>query len=124
MDQVLEMTVDPTIDATGSSLVGNVKTSYPELVEIFGEPVEVSGDGKVTAEWKIEFAINEDLTWANPMHPGDAHSPNKTVIATIYDWKTGDTPLGEYNWHIGGHNIEAAWFVQDMVDAHRGKEDA
>tara|TARA_S200000501_G_scaffold456_1_gene455 strand:- start:550 stop:924 length:375 start_codon:yes stop_codon:yes gene_type:complete len=124
MDQVLEMTVDPTIDATGSSLVGNVKTSYPELVEIFGEPVEVSGDGKVTAEWKIEFAINEDLTWANPMHPGDAHSPNKTVIATIYDWKTGDTPLGEYNWHIGGHNIEAAWFVQDMIDAHRGKEDA
>ena len=124
MDQVLEMTVDPTIDATGSSLVGNVKTSYPELVEIFGEPVEVSGDGKVTAEWRIEFAINEDLTWANPMHPGDAHSPNKTVIATIYDWKTGDTPLGEYNWHIGGHNIEAAWFVQDMVDAHRGKEDA
>ena len=121
MDQVLEMTVDPTIDATGSSLVGNVKTSYPELVEIFGEPVEVSGDGKVTAEWKIEFAINEDLTWANPMHPGDAHSPNKTVIATIYDWKTGDTPLGEYNWHIGGHNIEAAWFVQDMIDAHREK---
>ena len=115
------MKVDPAIDATGSSFMGNIKTSYAELVEVFGEPIaHNSADGKVTTEWKIEFGINDDLTWAKPMHPGDIHS-DRSVIATIYDWKTGETPLGEYNWHIGGHNIEAAWFVQDMIDAHREK---
>ena len=121
MSTELDMKVDPAIDATGSSFMGNVKTSYAELVEVFGEPIaHNSADGKVTAEWKIEFGINDDLTWAKPMHPGDIHS-DRSVIATIYDWKTGETPLGEYNWHIGGHNIEAAWFVQDMIDAHREK---
>ena len=121
MSTELDMKVDPAIDVTGSSFMGNVKTSYAELVEVFGEPIaHNSADGKVTAEWKIEFGINDDLTWAKPMHPGDIYS-DRSVIATIYDWKTGETPLGEYNWHIGGHNIEAAWFVQDMIDAHREK---
>ena len=94
MSTELDIKVDPAIDATGSSFMGKVKTSYAELVEVFGEPTtHNSADGKVTAEWKIEFGVNDDLTWAKPMHPGDIHS-DRSVIATIYDWKTGETPFG------------------------------
>ena len=69
--------------ANGTSLQGYCKTTYSTLVDKLGEPlVGFSGDGKSTCEWIIEF-------------------PDDTV-GTIYDWKTGETPKEEYNWHIGG----------------------
>jgi hypothetical protein len=71
--------------ADGTSLQGYVTAYYHELVEVFGEPTD-SGD-KVTAEWCLEF---EDGT-----------------VATIYDWKEYETPMGRYQWHIGGRNYDA-----------------
>jgi hypothetical protein len=59
-----------------------VQAYYHQLVEVFGEP-EGGGD-KTTAEWALEF---EDGT-----------------VATIYDWKEYETPMGLYHWHIGGLN--------------------
>jgi len=67
-------------DVNGTHLQGYVQAYYHQLVEVFGEP-EGGGD-KTTAEWALEF---EDGT-----------------VATIYDWKEYDTPLGLYSWHIGG----------------------
>jgi len=67
--------------ADGTSLQGYVTAYYHELVEVFGEPDLTNGD-KVTAEWCLEF---EDGT-----------------VATIYDWKEYETPMGSYRWHIGG----------------------
>jgi hypothetical protein len=64
----------------GTSLKGSVYTTYADLVETFGEP-EAGGD-KTTVEWALRF---EDGT-----------------VATIYDWKTYATPMGPYDWHIGG----------------------
>ena len=73
-----------------TSLRGTVRTTFAELVMVFGKPdcgpFDYSLD-KTTCEWHLEF---ED-----------------GVIATIYDWKMGDTPMFEYDWHIGGRSAEA-----------------
>jgi hypothetical protein len=66
----------------GTSLQGYVPATYEQLVERFGQP-EGGGD-KTTVEWMLQF---EDGT-----------------VATIYDWKEYETPMGMYHWHIGGKN--------------------
>jgi len=78
-----------------SALVGYVTTDFDTLVERFGEPLHESGDGKVTAEWIIKFADGK--------------------VATIYDWKTGETPLDTYEWHIGGKNSAVVKRVADLL---------
>jgi hypothetical protein len=69
-------------EANGTSLQGYVTAYYHELVEVFGEP-EGGGD-KTTVEWALKFADG--------------------TVATIYDWKEYETPMGQYRWHIGGKN--------------------
>jgi len=80
-------------NVNGTSLQGYVTAYYHELVELFGQPEGPSD--KVTAEWCLEF---EDGT-----------------VATIYDWKEYETPMGRYQWHIGGHSKEAVWAVMDAM---------
>jgi len=74
-------------------LQGYITATYAELVERFGEPE--SGGDKTTAEWALDF---EDGT-----------------VATIYDWKEYETPLGTYRWHIGGHSYEAVERVYEVM---------
>ena len=76
-------------EANGTSLQGYVTAYYHELVEVFGEP-EGGGD-KTTVEWALKFADG--------------------TVATIYDWKEYETPMGQYRWHIGGHNKRAVHAV-------------
>ena len=80
-------------DANMTSLQGYVPARYDQLVKVFGEPTD-SGD-KTTAEWALQF---EDGT-----------------VATIYDWKEYETPMGLYNWHIGGMSKKAVSRVQDAM---------
>jgi hypothetical protein len=77
-------------DGNGTCLQGYMEATYDQLVEVFGEP-EGGGD-KTTVEWCLAF---EDGT-----------------VATIYDWKEYQTPMGRYNWHIGGRNNLAVARVQ------------
>ena len=72
-------------DVHMTSLQGYVRAYYHELVEVFGEPD--GGGDKTTVEWCLEF---EDGT-----------------VATIYDWKEYETPMGRYRWHIGGKDLDA-----------------
>ena len=85
-----------TTDANrnGTSLKGYVTATYAELVATFGEP-EAGGD-KTTAEWALEF---EDGT-----------------VATIYDWKTYETPLDTYAWHIGGRDYMAVERIYEAMN--------
>ena len=81
----------------GTSLKGYVLTTYDNLVEIFGEPTFLgSEDGKTTAEWIIEF---ED-----------------GLVATIYDWKMGETPMDLYEWHVGGNSVEVVKRIEDLKE--------
>lgn len=75
----------------GTSLQGKMSAYYHQLVEVFGEPD--GGGDKTTVEWCLEF---EDGT-----------------IATIYDWKEYETPMGLHRWHIGGKNKSAVFAVMD-----------
>ena len=43
------------------------------------------------------------------------------TIATIYDYKTNQTPMFEYAWHIGGHDALAYTHVVDTIILHRDK---
>lgn len=81
-------------NANGTSLQGYVTAYYHELVAVFGEPDYLGGD-KTTVEWCLEF---DDGT-----------------IATIYDWKEYETPMGRYQWHVGGTSKSAVWAVQDSM---------
>ena len=91
---------DGTIDVNGTSFKGYVKTDYATLVEKFGEPTYAEGGDKTTAEWNIKFLTADEF--------GD----EDYIPATIYDWKRDYTPMGEYDWHIGGFNMYAV----DMVE--------
>tara|TARA_B100001758_G_C17977449_1_gene386370 strand:- start:29 stop:385 length:357 start_codon:yes stop_codon:yes gene_type:complete len=95
--------VDQTL--TGSSLQGYIKTTYADLVEKFGEPEKYDLD-KSTAEWCVEFCVD--------LGKGDY----KFVNATIYDWKTDATPMGEYDWHIGGFGFDAV----EVIDTYMNGE--
>jgi len=82
----------------GTSLRGYVLTTYDKLVATFGEPTYLgSYDEKTTCEWFIEF---EDGT-----------------VATIYDWKTGGTPMYPYEWHIGGKNNKVVRLIQALNES-------
>jgi len=84
-------------NVNGTCLQGYVTTTYSDLVAIFGEPTYRGGD-KTTAEWVVTFGRGKDK-----------------VVATIYDWKEYETPMGEYDWHVGGHSIKAVDLVYGLV---------
>ena len=87
----------------GTSGKGEIICSYPQLLALFGEPEE--GDGyKTQAEWTI----------ATP-----------AGIATIYDWKQGDSYHGEGNgisveqvteWSIGGGSKEVVEWIKKAIE--------
>jgi hypothetical protein len=84
-------------EANGTSLQGYVTAYYHELVEVFGEP-EGGGD-KTTVEWALKFADG--------------------TVATIYDWKEYETPMGQYRWHIGGKSKQAVHAVTSTFKDHQ-----
>ena len=97
------------VETSGTALMGTVKTDYATLVEKFGEPTYTNGD-KTTAEWCLEFECDAD----NGSLGEDGNV--EYVTATIYDWKTFDTPMGEYDWHIGGFSEEAVDAVMSAFE--------
>lgn len=92
------ITFKTTTNFSGTSLRGEVKTTYDQLVSVFGLPLYGPNDNgdKVTCEWCLEF---EDGT-----------------VATIYDWKTDSTPYDLYSWHIGGKNSKAVELVLQSLE--------
>lgn len=78
----------------GTSLQGYVSTTYDHLVSLFGQGIG-PGD-KTTAEWVLEF--------------------NDGSVATIYDWKEYSTPMGRYDWHVGGNSRLVVAMVQEALD--------
>ena len=97
-----------TIDdfVNGSHLLGHIRTTYDNLVEMFGEPNGGSCD-KVHNSWDIEF---ETYTKKGEV--------DEIVYCNLYDWKEVDDGMskrGEYEWHIGGINKEAVYLIYDLL---------
>jgi len=95
----------------GTSLQGYIRVRYTDLLATFGKP-GIGDEYKVQVEWRLEFTD---------------HTTDKTVVATIYDWKQGDTYLGEGNgtpvqditlWNVGGYSIDALYAVSEWLHMH------
>ena len=71
-------------DTSGSCLQGYIKTTYEELESVLGPPTYREEGEKISCEWVIKFDTG--------------------LIATIYDYKMGKTPMDVYDWHIGGYS--------------------
>ena len=85
--------------ANGTCYQGCINITYFELVDIFGEPDLIgSGDGKVHAEWIIEFEDGQ--------------------VATIYDWENESSPEFVNEWHIGGVGFLVVSEVKEIIKKH------
>jgi hypothetical protein len=96
----MKFTNGANINMTG--LKGEFPITFAELCEIFGRPDVGPNDrdmDKVTCEWKLKF---DDGT-----------------VASIYDYRVGYTPMGEYEWHIGGHDNIVVHRIVEMIHANR-----
>lgn len=80
----------------GTCYKGYVLTTYDILAKILGAPKEGSADGKTTCEWRIEFECG--------------------TVATIYDWKTSQTPKTLYKWHVGAKNHAALDYLEEILN--------
>ena len=83
----------PHTKINGTCFQGYVSTTYNDLVATFGEPHEINGD-KTTANWG--FLIDGK-------------------VVTIYDWKTGQTPMHLYDWHVGGYDATVVGLVNTAL---------
>jgi len=117
-DLVVFKRTDPS-KASGTSLAGEVTTSYKRLVELFGEPEDYSEDGyKVAFTWVVE--------------------DDEGRVATIYDWKAttlydGDgldpqelKKLDSWEWHIGtseGGYKPPSWIRNHLRDLGAPEEE-
>ena len=84
-------------EVNGTSLRGDIRTSYDEIVAVLGEPHYTDPDPY--AKWNCEWMImTEDGT---PF--------------TIYNWKTGGTPTEKTEWHIGGRDMNAVFAAYEVL---------
>ena len=93
------------VAVNGTSLIGTVRTTYADLVIAFGAPTYNIDDRneKVNTEWNIELYDTQ---------------ADEYIVASIYNWKTGYTPVASYDWHIGGYNDRAvAAVIEALNDA-------
>ena len=108
--KIINITNDASVNVNGTALQGYVRTTYADIVAAFGEPTygaDHSGDGKVSVEWTLEFVIK--------LQDAPGSFIEEVIVATIYDWKRSSTPMGEYDWHIGGFSTQVIECVYSLV---------
>ena len=98
------MNIKPTDNISGTHLVGYLTIKFSDLVECFGNPHYLGGEGdKVDAEWAFEI---------------------DNIIVTLYNWKNGKAFLGNEgqdienitDWNIGGKSKEAEYILDDYIN--------
>ena len=93
---------DTDIETMGTSLQGVVRTTYRDLVEIFGKDTCID-TYKTDAEWELIFSDNQ--------------------VATIYNYKDGRNYLGEdgldkkdiIDWHVGGKSKDVYYRIEEIL---------
>ena len=96
---------DDLINADGTCLQGIIKVEYSTLVDMFGEPQEMSGPCKTDWEWTVEF--------------------DDGSVATIYNWKNGPNYCGDaglyrheviaHGWHIGARDKNTVRLLEEAI---------
>ena len=94
--QKLQYTLATENDTAGSCLQGYISCSISELIRHFGEPVRVvSEDKKAICNWALKFSDE--------------------TVATVYAWKTGSVPSGNFEWSVGGRSPQAVKNVASVL---------
>lgn len=107
METIQYIPCTDTFSANGTSLKGyihNVNTN--QLIEMFGNPLPGSADGKTTMEWVIETqTTNED---------GDT----EYSVFTLYDWKgsSPDNNYSEWTINVGGKTSQDLWNAEQAFE--------
>ena len=104
--KIINVLNDTSVNVNGTALQGYVNTTYADIVETFGEPTYTSND-KTTVEWTLEFVIK--------LQDAPGSFIEEVIVATIYDWKRSSTPMGEYDWHIGGFSTQVIECVYSLL---------
>jgi hypothetical protein len=104
--KIINITNDESVNVNGTGLQGYVNTTYADIVAAFGEPTYTHGD-KTNVEWNLEFVIK--------LQDAPGSFIEEVVVATIYDWKRPSTPMGEYDWHIGGFTTQVIECVYSLL---------
>ena len=99
---LMETHEDNLPNAGGTSLMGNIETTYKNLLDTFGEPNGGDDGYKVDANWII-------------MTPAG--------VATIYNYKDGHNYLGEdgldlwdiTDWNIGGNSRLVVSWIENAL---------
>jgi hypothetical protein len=92
----IDVSYTPFANSNGTSLQGYMTTCYDDIVKVLGEP-HYRDEDKVTCEWSIQF--------------------NDGPVATLYDWKEYKTPMGKYEWHIGGETKSAVMYMRKLFQS-------
>ena len=114
LDKILAENIEYDIadmgSANGTSLKGEVRTTYSKLETLFGTPSYSTGDPyeKTQTEWVLDGKVFYTDQWGE--------KDWEYIKATVYNWKTGGTPTEEYGWHIGGDSYDAVEFVQEILN--------
>ena len=107
---IINVENDEHINVTGTARRGEIKARYDDLVRMFGEPTMSKARGdqmdKTNAEWYLEFEVRDE----------DDPEDTDYIVATIYDWKYPDLPLGDVQWNIGGKTWKSYEAVTDYID--------
>ena len=86
---------DFSVDPHNTSLkCKNVKASYRQLVDLFGEPEQINADHS-RVEWRVRFSDDE--------------------ILCIYDWNDSRPVEEVTEWNVSGHNFMAAARIYDIL---------
>ncbi len=103
--KIIDFENDDMAKTNMSSLQGYIETTYEELVTALGEPTFTESElDKSTVQWDLTVIVKR---------PYD--EDHDYVVATIYDWKTAETPTEPYKWHIGGFDNDAVDVVQQLL---------
>ena len=102
-----------SVDITGTTKRGMIKTTYQRLVEVFGEPTIADRKrlDSSTVCWNLEFKV-KDVRFTE-----DWENDYDFIIVSIYD---RNVPCGmydeEYDFTIGGLDSDAVDVVTQMIE--------
>ena len=107
MESIQYIPCTDSYSANGTSLKGYIENiTTNQLIEMFGDPLGGTTDGKCSVDWVIETqTITEN---------GDTDYG----IFTLYDWKGSRPWANDHEWtvNIGGDSMDDYW---NALDAFR-----
>jgi hypothetical protein len=112
----------------GTHLQGYLNVPFSKVVEVFGQPQALNGDGdgKVAYQWAITFADGTVASIydykASTIYNGEFEEDDDgNPTSTRTEWPTPQEMREQdfCDWHIGGKEKRAEWLVREAITSPR-----